>query len=151
MLEQFLQIVVENATVPATETAAVVATTSTSLVDLINQIVQQFGSILLLISGLLATPGAIAFFNSIKRNKERQAGQELTGIYGQKIQSMEQQIKALAQFMYNITPKEQRDRMDELGQPILTDLEEKIAIFEKELARLKNSLPKTTAAAMTKV
>ena len=84
-------------------------------------------------------------------SKERQAGQELTGIYGQKLQSMEQQIKVLAQFMYNITPQEQRDKMDQVGKPILENLDEKIDAFQKELDRLKSQLPTTTKAALTKV
>ena len=146
MIEQFLQIAV-NSTVPV-----VVPVVNTSTVpDLISQIINQFGVILVIISGLLASPGAIAFFNLIKRNKERQAGQELSGIYGQKIQSMEGQIKALAQFMYGITPKDQRDKMDEVGKPILINLEENIEAFQKELDRLKSQLPTTTKAALTKV
>lgn len=151
MLDQLLLQATTTLTNATVITAPIVAQASNSLVDLINQIVQQFGSILIIISALLATPGGVAFFNLIKRNKERQAAQELTGIYGQKLQSMEQQIKVLAQFMYSITPKEQRDKMDELGQPILTNLEEKIAAFELELQRLKGSLPTTTRAALTKV
>jgi len=147
MLETFLQIVAATNSTPV-----VVPVVDTATVpDLISQIVSQFGTIMVILSALLASPGAIAFFNLIRRNKERQAGQELTGIYGQKLQSMEQQIKVLAQFMYNITPQEQRDKMDQVGKPILENLDEKIDAFQKELDRLKSQLPTTTKAALTKV
>ena len=147
MLETILQIAA-NTTVPV---VVPVVTNTTTVPDLISQIINQFGTILVIISALLASPGAIAFFNLIKRNKERQAGQELSGIYGQKIQAQEQQIKALAQFMYGITPKDQRDKMDEVGKPILINLDEQIDAFQKELDRLKSQLPTTTKAALTKV
>ena len=128
------------------------ANTST-IPELVSQLVNQFGTILVLVSALFASPGAIAFFNLIKRNKERQAGQELSGIDGQKIQAQEQQIKVLRSSFYpGITPKDQRDKMDEVGRPILINLDEQIAAFQKELDRRQNrQLPTTTKAALTKV
>ena len=153
MLDQLiLQVVTSSPGLVNTTTGVVVPVVDTATVpDLISQIVNQFGTIMVILSALLASPGAIAFFNLIRKNKERQAAQELTGIYGQKLQSMEQQIKVLAQFMYNITPQAQRDKMDEVGKPILEHLDEKIDAFQKELDRLKSQLPTTTKAALTKV
>jgi hypothetical protein len=158
MLEQFmLQIATStsNATVPI-----VTAGTTTSLSDLVGQIVNQMGSLIALISLLLASPGMVALFNMLKRNKERNALAETTGIAASKVLDLQEQIVTITRLVDAILLMQKAPTTTQSfdpdkapaapypDKPTVEELEKKVDNLKAQLNDVTPRLPSVTKASL---
>lgn len=148
----FLQIVTAtNTTVPVVATTG----TTTSLSDLIGQIVNQMGTLIGLLSALFATPGAIALFKIFNRNKERNAIAETTGIAASKVLDLQEQIVTITKLLDAII--QLQGGRESTGQvsdqplpkkPTVEELEKKVENLKAQLNDVTPRLPPVTKASL---